>query len=460
MNSRASKPSLTLRLSISLLGAACAGQASAAELEEIVVTAQKRTEDLQKVGIAISAYTAEELHNLGARSLRDVTAITPNVTLFDEYGSGQPTWVIRGVGLADFNANNTPTAAIYVDDVYMTSNVMGGIGLFDLQQVEVLKGPQGALYGRNTSGGAVRVISNAPVKGLAEGYGTLTYGRWDDAIAEGAVNLPVGDTAALRVSGRLNESGEGWQESMVTGKKHGKKDLWSARALLLTDIGDSTELLFNVHGSADNSETTLGRGMGLYDADTGGYCAAVLAGHQDDEHCAMEATFYDPEFRYPAVQGDSGRRTLGDPINQFNNDGHGASIRLTSEFEAATLTSITAYERFNYGLTFDYDGSEGEFAHQHAKTQIEAWSQELRLASNTGGPLSWLAGAEFAKDDLSEDRDFGIASDLGIVAAAGFDRANMLYDQSTEVDCGLRPGRLAVQRRLEARSWCPLHGRE
>ena len=161
VNSRASKPSLSLRLSISLLAAACAGQASAAELEEIVVTAQKRTEDLQKVGIAISAYTAEELHNLGARSLRDVTAITPNVTLFDEYGSGQPTWVIRGVGLADFNANNTPTAAIYVDDVYMTSNVMGGIGLFDLQQVEVLKGPQGALYGRNTSGGAVRVISNS-----------------------------------------------------------------------------------------------------------------------------------------------------------------------------------------------------------------------------------------------------------------------------------------------------------
>src|SRR5690349_20046002 len=99
---------------------------AAAELEEIIVTAQKRSENLQNVGIAVDTFRAEGLQRLGMHSLADDTRFSSNVQLYDEYGSGQPTWVIRGVGLQDFNANNTPTAAIYVDDVYMTSNVMGG----------------------------------------------------------------------------------------------------------------------------------------------------------------------------------------------------------------------------------------------------------------------------------------------------------------------------------------------
>src|SRR5690606_14412421 len=99
----------------------------------------------QDIPIAITAFTEEELRNLGVRNLDDVPKYIPNVQLFDEYGTGQPTWVIRGVGLADWSANNTPAAAIYVDDVYISSNVMGGVGLFDLERSEVLKGPQGAL---------------------------------------------------------------------------------------------------------------------------------------------------------------------------------------------------------------------------------------------------------------------------------------------------------------------------
>jgi iron complex outermembrane receptor protein len=424
---------MSLRVSIGLVLAACGARAAvAAELEEIVVTAQKRAEDIQTVGIAISAFSASDMKELGANSLRDLPQFTPNVALFDEYGTGQPTWVIRGVGLTDFNANNTPTAAIYVDDVYMTSNVMGGVGLFDLQQVEVLKGPQGALYGRNTSGGAIRVVSNKPSTDAVSGYASLTYGSWEAAIAEGAVNVPVGDSAAFRVAGQLNKSGDGWQTSLVDGEKHGKQDKWAARAEFLANLTDSTELLLNVHGAADTSETPLGRGIGLYDPATGGFCSAILAGHLDDQNCAMEATFYDPQQRFPSVQSDDGRRTLSDPINQFDNSSQGASMRLTVEFENATLTSVTAYEGFDYDLTFDYDGSDGEFGHQHAKSTIDAYSQSLWLASTNDGPLSWLVGAEYATDDLNENRYFGITSDTGIVGAAGFESANLRYDQNTE----------------------------
>jgi iron complex outermembrane receptor protein len=426
---------LTLRVSVGLVLAACGARAgAAAELEEIVVTAQKRVEDIQSVGIAISAFSASDLRELGANSLRDLPQFTPNVALFDEYGTGQPTWVIRGVGLTDFNANNTPTAAIYVDDVYMTSNVMGGVGLFDLQQVEVLKGPQGALYGRNTSGGAIRVISNKPNTDAVGGYASLSYNDWDQTIAEGALNVPVGESAAFRVAGQFGQGGHGWQTSLVDGEKHGKMDKWAARAQFLANLTDSTELLLNVHGAADSSETPLGRGIGLYstDAEAPGFCSAILSGHLDDKNCAMEATFYDPEQRMPSVQSNDGRKTLSDPINQFDNSSQGASARITVKFDNATLTSVTAYEGFDYGLTFDYDGSDGEFGHQHAKSTIDAWSQSLWLASTNDGPVSWLVGAEYATDDLSENRYFGIKSDLGLVPLVGFDSANLRYDQTTE----------------------------
>ena len=116
------------------LGALCLGSAAVAAqgqatLEEVVVTAQKRTESLQDVSIAISAFGEKELRNLSIANLENLTQSVSGVELFDERGSGQPTWVIRGVGLADFNANNTPTAAIYFDEFYLTSNVMGGIGM-------------------------------------------------------------------------------------------------------------------------------------------------------------------------------------------------------------------------------------------------------------------------------------------------------------------------------------------
>lgn len=408
-----------------------AGAASAAPIEEIVVTAQKRSESLQDVGIAIAAFDGERLTELGALSLRDVPNFVPNVQLFDEYGTGQPTWVIRGVGLADFSANNTPTAAIYVDDVYLTSNVMGGLMLFDVERIEVLKGSQGALYGRNTSGGAVRVVSEAPDPGAFASDLAVSYGSWDDTIFEGSINVPVGEAAALRFAGLWNQSNDGWQRSLADGREFGQKDLWAARAGLLLDLGSATEVLLSVHGAADRSETVLGRGIGLYDPATGGFCEAILAGHLDDESCALNATFYDPAFRFPSVQSDDGERTLSDRFNRLDNESHGALLRIVHELDWATLTSITGIERFDYRLDFDYDGSHGEFSHQRARSDIEVWSQELRLGGAVGDRITWLTGIEYGEDELSENRDFRVGDDPILVAELGA-AANLRYRQRTE----------------------------
>ncbi|MHA7856684.1 MAG: TonB-dependent receptor plug domain-containing protein [Henriciella sp.] len=132
-------------------------------LQTIMVTAQKRSEDIQDVPIVISAFSEDQIAAFGASTLEELPNYIAGVELLDERGAGQPTWIIRGVGLVDFNANNAPTASIFDDEVYLGSNVLGGLGLFDLERVEVLKGAQGGLYGRNTTGGAVRYIPHTPV---------------------------------------------------------------------------------------------------------------------------------------------------------------------------------------------------------------------------------------------------------------------------------------------------------
>ena len=419
------------------IACALAVPASAAELEEIIVTAQKRSEDQQKIGIAIDSFRAEDLRNLGMHSLADVTKFSSNVQLYDEYGSGQPTWVIRGVGLQDFNANNTPTAAIYIDDVYQTSNVMGSQALFDLERIEVLKGPQGALYGRNTSGGAVRVLSTRPDPQRVDGYVYANYGRWDDTAFEGAVNVPLSDSTAVRVAGRWNGGGNGWQQNVVTDGEHGKQDRWAARMSLLSSIGEKGEVMLRVHGAGDKSETVLSQTIGLYDLAatfaTGQptYCAPLMSGRLDNSQCAAYSTLYD--FRFPDQQSSDGRKTLADPINQLDNTSVGASLQVSWEFEGATLTSITGYEDFEYGLRFDYDGGFGEYSHQDARTDIKAWSQEFRLASTGNEPLQWQLGLEYAKDDLTEDREFQFQDDIFTLVPTFGGQAGLLsYDQTTE----------------------------
>ena len=129
-------------------------EAEGRTLETVVVTAQKRAESIQDVPITITVFTEAQIDALGVSTLEDLPYYMSGVELLDDRGAGQPTWIIRGVGLFDFNSNNSPTASIFDDEVYLGSNVLAGLGLFDLERVEVLKGAQGGLYGRNTTGGA------------------------------------------------------------------------------------------------------------------------------------------------------------------------------------------------------------------------------------------------------------------------------------------------------------------
>lgn len=163
-----------------------AKEQKASAFEVIEVTAQKRVQRMQDVGIAISAFKADELEDLGAYQASALAEFIPNMEVAVSDDSGIPIFVIRGVGLQDYNTNNTPNTAVVVDDVYQPYGIYSAFAMFDTDRVEVLKGPQGGLYGRNSTGGAISFSSKRPELETTEANVAVDYGNYN------SLNIQIG----------------------------------------------------------------------------------------------------------------------------------------------------------------------------------------------------------------------------------------------------------------------------
>lgn len=397
-------------LALALLPLFVHGQSTT--LEEVVVTAQKRIQSTQDVPIAISAFGSEQLENLGSTGLQQLTEHIAGVELFDDRGAGQPTWVIRGVGLADFNANNTPTAAIYYDDFYLFSNALGGIGLFDIDRVEVLKGPQGGLYGRNTSGGAVIAVSRkAEIGGGSNGYVKGAYGRWNQSKVEVGIGADLGDSAAMRFAA-VSKKGGGWQDSLATPEndRHGDQGFEAARLQFAVDTSEQSLWQIKLDVGRDDSETTLAQGVASLAAD-GGRCAPALAGSFSQQGCltlanvtgvAALGTGLGP---LSSEQGTDGKRSTSSPINSLDNSWVGINSRFDWEGESFDFTSITAYLDYDFKQIYDFDASPLRLLEENSSTKLLGWSQEFRFQSQASENLFWQAGLVYSEEKIDERRD-------------------------------------------------------
>ena len=196
--------------------AAALAQSATTQLDEIVVTAQKREQRFGDVGISGTAYTGEALAEAGVAQLTDLALLTPNVQIKYVMANSIPNVTIRGIGLNDYAANNNPAAGIYIDDVYLVSPAMLTFGMFDLERVEVLKGPQGTLFGRNTTAGTINFISKKPGDEL-DGYLTFDVGNYERILAEGAIGGPFTDTLSGRIAIQTIQQGEGFQTNRLNG---------------------------------------------------------------------------------------------------------------------------------------------------------------------------------------------------------------------------------------------------
>jgi iron complex outermembrane recepter protein len=415
-----------------------ASMAQAAEplaLEQIVVTARKHDENQLRAPLSVDVITPATMQAFHINSLAELTNFSSNVTLFEDFaGAGIPTWVIRGVGLQDFNSNNTPTAGIYADGVYQVATVMGNAALFDVAQAEILKGPQGGLYGRNTTGGAVLLNSRRAELGQQSGDFTLSYGRWQQAQAAGSANFPLNEQLAWRLATNIEDGRDGWQKSLVTGESHGEKQRIDLRSWLNWQATDAVSVQWKLQGGQDDSDIALGRSIGLYTRDeTGAYCSAILSGRRDDTNCINYGGVNRFKLGQPSLvenvasQARDGSEVLSSPLNAQSTDYASSLLEVNWQGEQLNAKSLTAYDRYNYGVALDLDGSNGEFGHRLSSSDIEVFSQELQLSSvNTSG-LRWLVGLVFSEEEFNEYRDFNLRDNFII----GLGLGKLSYVQET-----------------------------
>ncbi|MEZ6011415.1 MAG: TonB-dependent receptor [Hyphomonas sp.] len=417
----------------------------------VVITAQKREQSIQDVGLSVTAMSGDQLLERDVDNLEGVLDFVPGTGFYDVTGGGVPIIILRGVGLQNFRINDTPTTAIYVDEIYQTSVAEAAATLFDVERVEVIKGPQGGLYGRNAVGGAIQVISRAPDLSKQEGYVNLGYGEYGRIQAEAAFGAPVSDKLGFRISGRLVTSDDTYFHSVPGNFDHGAEDKWAARGILLYEPSDSAELKLKVHGGADTSETPLLRAVGVYArlgldlvpgynlADgavlnaggaapgLGSLCTAILDGRRDANNC---------ETLDGLTEAEHGLVDRFDSASNFrphlDNNWWGISGQGVFRFGDYTLTSITAYDEFEHGRSVDYDAVPSVQQQVDYGSTIEAWSQEVRLSHDSGGALSWLIGASYAEDTLTESTLLTGTTGLVPLAFGGLTQAEQPYHQDTD----------------------------
>jgi iron complex outermembrane recepter protein len=407
-------------------------------LEQIVVTARKHDENQLRAPLSVDVITPATMQAFHLTSLAELTSFSSNVTLFEDFaGAGIPTWVIRGVGLQDFNSNNTPTAGIYADGVYQVATVMGNAALFDVSQAEILKGPQGGLYGRNTTGGAVLLNSRRAVLGQQSGEFNLSYGRWQQAQATASFNLSINEQLAWRVATNIEDGRDGWQKSLATGDSHGEKQRADVRSWLSWQATDAVSVQWKLQGGQDDSDIALGRSIGLYTQDeTGAYCSAILSGRRDDTNCINFGGVN--RFKLGQVslvenvasQARDGSVVLSSPLNTQSTDYISSLLDVNWQGEYVNAKSLTAYDHYDYGVALDLDGSNGEFGHRLSSSDIEVFSQELQLSSANTSDLRWLVGLVFSEEKFNEHRDFNLRDNF--IIRLGLGKLNYLQETSSQ----------------------------
>ena len=360
----------------------------ATTVDEVIVTAQRREQAAQDVGIALSVLSGESLTQQGITNVNQLQNATPNLEVEPAFGGGAAQFRMRGVGFQDYASNNSPTVGVYVNEVAYPVPVMTQGLIFDIDRVEVLRGPQGTLYGRNTTGGAISFVTKRPTEDLSAGLMT-EWGSHDQFRAGGHVSGPL--AGGLR--GRLavsTEQGGAWQHNRVTGESIGDADRTGARALLAWEPTESLSLLLDVHGGIDKSEN-----QALYlfsDLRTRLGAGPVIPADKDRSKTGWGLS--------PRFAASIGRNVKDKPGR--DNSSWGTSLNANLALKGMNLTSISSFETLDRSEYGDWDSSASVEADTFFGSDVDVVSQELRLASDNDSPLTWVAGFYYSKQDLNE----------------------------------------------------------
>ncbi len=364
-------------------------KAPAGQLETVIVTAQRRSENIKDVPMAITTLKGDKLDTLvaGGQDIRFLAGRAPSLNVESDYGRSFPRFYIRGQGNTDFDLNASQPVGLVVDDVVQESPMLKGFPVFDVDQIEVLRGPQGTLFGRNSPAGVIKFDSAKPVF-KNEGYVNVGFGNYGAKLLEGAINVPFNDTVAARLSLQSQNRDDRVHNPRPTGTKdfEGYKDN-AGRLQVLVAPSKEFSALFNLHVRDLNNTAPLFR-------------ANILKQGTNE-----------------LVDGFDYGSYPSDGVNKQTLKTKGGSMRLKWNLDGVTLHSITGYETADFYSRADVDGGYGavyappmgpgyipfvvetaDLLPKHRQT-----TQEFRAESNVAGPLQWIGGLFYFKESMQID---------------------------------------------------------
>lgn len=403
-----------------------------AGLAEIIVTATKRSENLQDVPVAITAITSSDLSNQGVFEAIDLNHIMPNLQVNSPYGSQQPNFTVRGIGVGtEFNANATSPVGVYVDEVYQTFRSSHGQQLFDLDRIEVVKGPQGTLYGRNTTGGAVNFYTRRPDLSGQGGYMTIGYGNFNRRSFEGGMEVtPIDGVLGIRVAGSFVDTDPWLRNRLPAGINVTTPAITQPFGNLNSGIDPGGLKTYSYRGTArfapnDMLDITL---KGYASKSEGGVAAPISTGvTPGTDTISLRTTafagLYNAQLTpfLPADYSRSGnglslREIEADTIGEAVSRAEGVVLNVSTELaDTVKLVSITGYDSGRYLQSqTDCDGTPIRNCAIGYSSDFKAFNQDLRIDFESG-PLKAIFGAYYGWDRMVSDNtpdNFNFLSDV------------------------------------------------
>ena len=372
---------LALMLATGVSAQTAEAAADTATEGEIIVTAQKRSESLRNVPISITALTGDTLAASGIQDTERLSTLTPGL-IVQRSVVGKIS--IRGVGNENYTISGDPGVAVHSDGVYIARAAAGLFDLFDIARVEVLRGPQGTLYGRNATGGVINVLPNTPDPSGLHASAAGEYGKYDYFRIEGMVNAPLGGGWAGRVAGLYSKRDGFTKNTNADASRRGfdsfdSKDIWAVRGQIAYDGDSPLKARLSVEYLNDDSNLPaykyLNRPNALPTADFGGFGPGDL-----------RTVNQGIELQIPGAS-----RGVGSDADVFKTNQFGASLHLDYDFGNVTLSSISGYRDTKFNYLDDGDGSDVFYVNYIQQDKSKQYSQELQLSGKFGS-IDWLLG--------------------------------------------------------------------
>ncbi len=367
-------------------------------LEEVIVTAQRREQNLQEVGVSVTALSAERIRDLGITNSTDIGRVAPGVVFTATTAGTASAMSMRGISQSDFSAMQEAPNSIYYDDVYLSASGAASFSTFDLERIEVLRGPQGTLFGRNATGGLARFVTAKPTSTF-EGYAEVGVGAFNGYWVEGAVSAPLSDRLRSRLAVKQEQADGWWENRAPGGKDTMETNALGVRGQFEFDVTENLLARLSIgYSKQPRHRAGTYKSRNFYLDGTG-----VPTPQQEN----LDAWGTGPGnnlFGYRDPYAD-GQTSAFENRGFLESDSSSPTLMLQWKLGSTTLTSVTNYTEFSSNYAEEIDGSPIDFAAATARQSLRQWSQEIRGAGSIGSH-EWTAGVYYLDIEMSTFGDF------------------------------------------------------